>query len=101
MMAKLWITVGDLTREMTDAEQKTHEAIISSDKMPLHKDDAYAREDRQNLLEKSDWTQAADTPLTSTQKTAWATYRQALRDLPTADEKWPNSEEITWPTQPE
>jgi len=30
-------------------------------------------------LAKSDWTQLSDAP---TDKEAWATYRQALRDLP-------------------
>ena len=30
-------------------------------------------------LAKSDWTQLADVPV---DKAAWATYRQALRDLP-------------------
>jgi hypothetical protein len=30
-------------------------------------------------LNRTDWTQLADSPA---DKTAWATYRQALRDLP-------------------
>jgi len=30
-------------------------------------------------LNRTDWTQVADSPA---DKTAWATYRQALRDLP-------------------
>ena len=47
----------------------------------------------ERLLE-SDWTQGADSPLSSSKKTEWATYRQALRDLPTADP-------IVWPTEPE
>ena len=34
---------------------------------------------RNNELIKSDWTQLDDAP---TNKTAWAAYRQALRDLP-------------------
>jgi len=33
-------------------------------------------------LRECDWTQFADSPLTVEQKQAWATYRQALRDLP-------------------
>ena len=37
----------------------------------------------------SDWTQGVDSPLDSTTKTAWATYRQGLRDLP-ASANWPN-----------
>lgn len=34
---------------------------------------------RNELLKQSDWTQLADTPV---DKAIWATYRQALRDLP-------------------
>jgi hypothetical protein len=34
---------------------------------------------RNAQLKETDWTQVADAP---TDKAAWATYRQALRDLP-------------------
>lgn len=37
---------------------------------------------RDNELTKSDWTQIADTPV---DKAAWASYRQALRDLPASN----------------
>ena len=37
---------------------------------------------RNRRLQDSDWTQMPDSPLTDTKKTEWATYRQALRDLP-------------------
>jgi hypothetical protein len=37
---------------------------------------------RNVFLRESDWTQFADSPLTAEQKAEWATYRQALRDLP-------------------
>jgi hypothetical protein len=33
-------------------------------------------------LARTDWTQVADAPV---DKTAWATYRQALRDLPASN----------------
>ncbi|MGE4422556.1 MAG: tail fiber assembly protein [Pseudodesulfovibrio sp.] len=39
-----------------------------------------ARRDR--LLAESDWTQLADAPLDDEEKTAWATKRQAWRDVP-------------------
>lgn len=55
---------------------------------------AAAREQRDGLLAASDWTQVADAPGDTA---AWATYRQALRDLP-ASAGWPSN--ITWPTQP-
>ena len=50
---------------------------------------------RNQKLSDSDWTQLADSP---ENKAAWATYRQALRDIPTqAGFPW----EVQWPTQPE
>lgn len=53
------------------------------------------RTSRNNLLSKSDWTQVADAPV---DQTAWANYRQALRDV-TAQSGFPW--EVIWPTQPE
>jgi hypothetical protein len=37
---------------------------------------------RYGELSRTDWTQVADAPVN---KAAWATYRQALRDLPTSN----------------
>ena len=37
---------------------------------------------RDGELARTDWTQMADAP---TDKVAWATYRQALRDLPASN----------------
>jgi hypothetical protein len=37
---------------------------------------------RDTELARTDWTQVADAPV---DKAAWATYRQALRDLPTSN----------------
>lgn len=52
------------------------------------------REHRNKLLADSDWTQVADAPV---DKAAWATYRQALRDMPSsADFPW----DAVWPTKP-
>lgn len=42
---------------------------------------AKVRAERDRLLSASDWTQVADAPV---DQAAWATYRQALRDLPEA-----------------
>ena len=42
-------------------------------------------------LKDSDWTQFVDSPLTDSKKAEWATYRQALRDLPSTVE--PKSDE--------
>jgi hypothetical protein len=51
------------------------------------------RSQRNKLLIASDWTQFTDSPLTPDKKTEWATYRQALRDLPgtVTDPTWPTA----------
>lgn len=55
---------------------------------------------RDDELKTSDWTQNSDSPLNSTTKTAWATYRTKLRDLP-GDAKAPYwFEEADWPIAP-
>jgi len=53
------------------------------------------RSKRNKLLVESDWTQVADAPV---DQTAWASYRQVLRDLPanTTDPFNP-----VWPVKPE
>lgn len=58
---------------------------------------AELRAQRNRLLTECDWTQLDDTPMTNSQKLAWASYRQALRDL-TTQPGFPS--EVTWPEQP-
>ena len=65
------------------------------------------RMERDRLLAESDWTQMPDSPLTDSQKTSWATYRQALRDMtdtystvPLTDKGHMDETQITWPTKP-
>ena len=60
---------------------------------------AMLRQDRDKILQSTDWTQAADSPLSDSKKAEWATYRQALRDL-TKHTNWPNLEESDWPQPP-
>lgn len=50
--------------------------------------------ERNHLLSISDWTQLPDAP---TDKAAWASYRQALRDV-TSQAGFPD--DVTWPTKP-
>jgi hypothetical protein len=52
------------------------------------------RSRRNNLLALSDYTQMADWP---GDKEAWATYRQALRDLP---QTYTNAADVVWPSKP-
>ena len=54
------------------------------------------RADRDAKLAASDWTQGKD--IAENISSVWATYRQALRDVPAqAGFPW----NVTWPTQPE
>lgn len=55
---------------------------------------ALVRARRNGKLTASDWTQVADAPV---DKAAWATYRQALRDI-TAQAGFPWA--VKWPEQP-
>ena len=50
---------------------------------------------RNDLLANTDWTQVNDAPV---DKVVWATYRQALRDVP-SQSGFPN--QVVWPTKPE
>lgn len=52
---------------------------------------------RQMLLQNTDWTQTLDSPLSAERKAAFATYRQALRDLP-KQEGFPDN--FNWPPSP-
>lgn len=77
---KLTKTIVNKTQEQIDVDAANKAASV--------------RKDRDKKLTASDWTQVADAPV---DKAAWATYRQALRDI-TAQAGFPH--EVTWPTNP-
>jgi len=54
------------------------------------------RNERNALLAASDWTQSNDSPLAAEKKVEWASYRTALRNLPSSSD-WPD---VTFPTEP-
>ena len=58
---------------------------------------ARIREERGRKLAACDWTVLTDSPLTTAKKTEWKTYRQALRDI-TSAEGFPH--DVTWPSEP-
>lgn len=58
---------------------------------------AKVRADRDGRLSKTDWTQLDDSPITNAKKLEWATYRQALRDIP-LQAGFP--ENVSWPKEP-
>lgn len=79
-------TVGWTTTDKTAEETQQWDDNIA----------AGNRSKRNALLTESDWTQVADAPVDAT---AWATYRQALRDI-TTHANWPNLSDDDWPVKP-
>jgi len=82
-------SVGCTIQNKTSEEIAAHTAMVETD----------LRATRNKLLADSDWTQMNDSPLTNEVKTAWATYRQELRDLSDLD-AWPNLDDADWPVAP-
>lgn len=73
---------------LTDEEKQT---VLTKKKEEL-------REQRNNLLKDTDWTQMRDTPLTEEKISLYASYRQSLRDVP-QQPTFPYS--VSWPQKPE
>lgn len=73
-------------------------SVVEKDQAQIDNENAQkaadVRAQRDRLLTASDWTQVADAPV---DKTTWATYRQALRDVP-GQEGFPW--DVAWPDQP-
>jgi hypothetical protein len=70
------------------------EIVSENEAQALQQQGAQVRANRNQLLQQSDWTQVIDAKVN---QIAWATYRQALRDI-TSQPGFPW--EIIWPTQP-
>ena len=64
------------------------------------KDDV--RRERNKKLQRSDYTQLNDSPLSESKKAEWASYRQLLRDLPSLIIELNPDKSITftWPQEP-
>lgn len=95
-----WYTkyvLGPVFTDYTDEEGVLHTAAEQEAAYKAQKDADQAkavREDRNKRLSESDWTQVLDAPV---DQTAWAAYRQALRDV-TAQVGFPW--DIEWPVKP-
>ena len=95
-----WYTkhiLGPVFTDTTDAEGIVTTAADNEAAYKAAKDAEQAKAVRQQRGEKlkdSDWTQVADAPV---DKAAWATYRQALRDV-TQQSGFPW--EVQWPEMP-
>lgn len=79
-------------KEQFNASSWEAHVEVPTDEVRLDK----VRARRNMLLTACDWTQIPDAALSADDKTAWADYRQALRDLPsTFDVNAP-----AWPIDP-
>lgn len=81
------VEVQDMTEEEIAAYAESQTAMKAGE----------VRNARNLLIKASDWTQLADSPLSAEDKSAWATYRQALRDIP-SQEGFPTT--VEWPLAP-
>tara|TARA_R110000822_G_scaffold234249_1_gene365440 strand:- start:47 stop:322 length:276 start_codon:yes stop_codon:yes gene_type:complete len=79
--------------EITPERQVELDAKVAANDQPKFKW-ASIRAERDALLAASDYTQVADAPGNTS---AWATYRQALRDVPSQSDV----DNITWPQEPD
>jgi Phage tail assembly chaperone protein len=89
-----WYTKYVLGPVFTDGETTAAEQEAAYKAQKDAEQAKSVREQRGTKLADCDWTQVADAPV---DKAAWATYRQALRDL-TTQSGFPWT--IEWPTQP-
>ena len=83
-----WVDVADDT---TTQDTYVNDAVVKYTEPSLTW--AAIRQQRNILLAASDYTQVADAPGDTS---AWATYRQALRDIPSQSDV----DNITWPQEP-
>ena len=95
-----WFTkyvLGPLFEDYTKEDGTVITAAEAEAAYKAMKDEEQAksvRQQRGEKLKETDWTQVADAPV---DKAAWATYRQALRDV-TAQAGFPWT--VTWPVEP-
>jgi hypothetical protein len=89
-----WYTKYILGPVFTDGETTAAEQETAYKAMKDTERAVSVRNSRTEKLKDCDWTQIADS---TADKTAWATYRQALRDI-TAQAGFPWT--ITWPDAP-
>lgn len=80
-------------RDETDDELAQREADLAA----FQVDFSRVLAERNAKLALSDWTQLPDSPFTTEQRAAWATYRQELRDMP---ESFTTVDAVVWPTAP-
>lgn len=87
------LQTADLSEEQLNADSDHWDAIRTDSNFI-----ATLRVMRNTRLQECDWTQAEDMP--SSIKAPYASYREALRNLPTHS-NWPILNDSDWPAKPE
>ena len=101
-------TYDSIQWDSDNSDSKPSESVINNKITALDNEEPkrLLRLERNRLLSECDWTRLDDNGLSSSEKTEWATYRQALRDLPATQNPTLNSfyelnfSSVTWPTKP-
>ena len=90
------VTTGEIVQVPYTTEEQTEYDIKKAawDASANDRKATEVRAERNAKLSATDWTQIADATV---DKAAWATYRQALRNIPTQS-GFPNT--IIWPDAP-
>ena len=89
--------IGDIAALQTQFEAIKEEIDKQFDKTILNLEEtswAIIRKKRDFLLRTTDWTMTVGCTV---DQSAWAAYRQSLRDVPQTFTEYTN---VTWPTQP-
>ena len=89
--------VGDIATLQTQFEAIKEEIYKQFDKTILNLEEtswAIIRKKRDFLLRTTDWTMTVGCTV---DQSAWAAYRQSLRDVP---QTFTEYTDVTWPTQP-
>lgn len=90
-----WVWAWTIGPVFTDNEEATAAEQEAAYVQRIDDEQATAvRADRDKRLADTDWTQVSDAPVDAS---AWATYRQSLRDVPSQNGfPW----DVTWPEKP-
>jgi hypothetical protein len=86
-------TVNNVRTQLSDEEEAYLDAQVEAIDLNINE----IRPRRDGLLSGSDWTRLDDAPLGDHTAAEWATYRQALRDLP---ETYSRVSDVVWPFDP-
>ena len=96
-----FVQITDPTIEVDDTIDKDTGALVSKNARDVQESRASCRELVRQELRATDWTQVADAPISNAKKTAWATYRAALRtNWDTAKVTQDALSNMVWPTPP-